>query len=958
MIINLVLATVFLIIIGLCVLHGIIRNVGKARIRGISILVAAVFAVILTLLTKDFWVSDSLLDGVLAETGHQQLFGDLMENSPTLGVMLFECLASLIAPLLCLAYFFLLTFATWIIYLILTMVFGERLNAHTEKCKHARVRAGIWGGVWGIVICVMLMVPISGYIEIAAPVSSGIVQADILEEDAESFLQETVDEYIEPVDRGIATVYRVFGGGILVDSMTDFSIDDQDIDFSEEVGSVSSLACGIIQLTDDHVANYGSRETAAVNAVADAFEDSTLLPQIAGELVYSATDSWLDNRPFLGIEPPTAGSMANLFDPFLNTFFEILHQDAHDPVALQNDIRTVANMMNIFVEHHVFETLSNKDRLMTALSSDGIIPRLIGELGNNAGMKALIPEVTNLGVRAIAISLDIPNDREAVYEEFLASVANAVRYTKVLPEEQRPAALTEGLKKSFDEAGIPVDEEILLCYSLSMIEDLIETEHTHITADDIRAFFILYKDHSREEETVSVPDTPNTVELSTEDEPEPRAADVFENTVYQGMTAAQLKKTGAVALSKAYKELLLLEFETEENGSGKAASIVKEIYAELWENDEDKLKALEAFSLTQKLSVDTYRASLGLDDAKTLVTTKILMCDLIIDAKEAVALLEANGLDAEAAAISQIFVSANDVYKKLEYGSNIGLNHISTSLGSILDAFRLSACYGSLQTEELFVAIMQSEKVRTTANLDVQTATLMAQTVTEGEGATNYRATIDTLSKTVVIMQEYSKGDRNVSDAQLSELIKHTNRQNADMLEIYATPERVESYNVDSKYSEISSELFGKTFHSLAERPLTDAQYEQEAKSLNHLMSVAFSARSNAGAKYLFAKEGKPSMFAKSAEEMVDVFMASDALMSALRSSMLTEEGAIREDRFDSYDLGSKQPLDSTDRADCLAAMTAYYEQNSTEENKLNLYALSALLGIDETPFLDAEIAA
>ena len=45
MIINLVLTAIFLLLIGLSVLHGIFRNVGKARIRGIGMLAAAVFAV-------------------------------------------------------------------------------------------------------------------------------------------------------------------------------------------------------------------------------------------------------------------------------------------------------------------------------------------------------------------------------------------------------------------------------------------------------------------------------------------------------------------------------------------------------------------------------------------------------------------------------------------------------------------------------------------------------------------------------------------------------------------------------------------------------------------------------------------------------------------------------------------------------------------------------------------------
>ena len=220
MIINLVLTALFLLLIGLSVMHGIFRNVGKARIRGIGMLLAAAVAILLTALTKRFWVSEQLLDGVLAETGKQALFVEMMESSPTLGNMLFECLASMIAPLLCLVYFIFTAILFWIVYLVLSMTLGEHLQKHSEKCKFSRVRAGIWGGVWGAVVCVMIMIPLSGYMELAAPVSSGILKSEILSEEREQVLQNVLDEYIAPIDEGSAKVFRVFGGGVLVNSLT------------------------------------------------------------------------------------------------------------------------------------------------------------------------------------------------------------------------------------------------------------------------------------------------------------------------------------------------------------------------------------------------------------------------------------------------------------------------------------------------------------------------------------------------------------------------------------------------------------------------------------------------------------------------------------------------------------------------------------------------------------------
>ncbi|MBQ9806050.1 MAG: hypothetical protein IJW49_06045 [Clostridia bacterium] len=949
MIINVILIIVFLHLIGLSAFHGVLRDLGKARTRGIGMLIAAVLAVVLTLLTKDFWVSESLLDGVLAAAGNQQLFGDLMESSPTLAAMLFECMASLIAPILCLVYFIVLAFVMWIAYLIIAVVLADRLKEHTKKCKRSKLRAGIWGGVWGAVICVMLMVPLAAYMEIATPVATSVLQADILTEESEQSLQEAVDEYIAPVDGGSAMVYRAIGGGLLVDCMTDFSIDDQDIDFSEEVGSVCSLACSIVQLADEDFQNYGAKQTAAVNAVADAFEDSVLLPQIAGDLVYGATDSWLNNRPFLGIDRPSAGSMAELFDPFINRVFEILRQDAHDPAALQRDIRTVADMINIFAEHRVFENLSSTDRLMASLSSNGIMSKLLTKLGENSSMKALIPEVTNLGVRAIATTLDIPGDKVAVYEEFLASVAKDINYTKILPDDQRATYLADSLKESFDEAGIPIDEEILICYSVSMIEDLVENDKHSITADDVQAFFAIYATSepvAKTEEEASEQSTDGlsaTFPLKKEDP--------YANTVYAGKTAKELQKTGAAALANAYRYLMTLTFDYPTSDSAEATKTVKKIYTQVLEKDASEISALDSFALTQKPLDATYQASLGLQKSETLVTTKVLLSDLLIDPRVVTEKLNGEGLTVEVTAITDIFTAANDLYKKVSYGSNIGLEQISDSVGQILDALKASTGYGSDQTAELFTAILQSKTVRDSANLDVKTATEMAQKATEGESAPNYTQTVTVVSKAVTVITNYNKEGHEVTDEEIVSLIRNINRQSAAMLEIYSTPKRLEGHGVPTKYSSVTAELLTKVFHFMAAADLTDAQYEQEAKALNALLNVAFSARENSGSKYLFAKDGKVSVFSGTADETVALFMSSRAITSALRDSLLTD-GAIRADRYDVYDLSAKQPADSTDYADCQAAMLRYYEQHPSEETKLSLYALAALFGITDQPFL------
>ena len=936
--INLIWVALFVLIVGLGVLQAYFRDLGKARIRGISVVSCAILAVVLTILTKDLWMSESTLDGILAGFGDTKMFVELMEVSPSLCEVILQCIASLIAPILCLVYFVLLAFLTWIAYLIVTMILSQKLKDHNEDAKHNKIRACIWGGVQGFVIFLILMVPVSSYVEIAAPIVDNVTKADILDDETEKNLQAIMDGYIAPVNNGTALVYRYMGGKLIVDSMTDFSVKDIDVDFSEEIGAVASLACNVVELANTEFTNYGPAEGAAVAAVADSFEESVLLPTITGELIYSATDSWLNGRTFLGIEKPSAGEMGAIFDPFLEALLEILHDDAKASQTLQADIRTVAAIVNIFAEHRVFENLSDVDQLMTTLSSNGIVGKLVTTLGENQSMKRLIPEITNLGVRAIATTLGVPADVHQVYGELLDDITKSVNYVKILPEDQRIDYLTENLGIAFDNAGVPIDEELLDCFSVSMIKDLVESDKAQISSNDIQAFFEVYAMNSES----SLPQTTDSSEGLSATIPLNKN-DRFAGTAYAGKSEDELKQTGAAVLAVVYSQLTMIDSEGNENFSVEAIAIISASYGNILNSDSTTMKKLESINLKKAPTAEGFKVTVALKQSDTMITQKVMMSDLLIDSKVAAGNINADTLDGEVETVTKIFDAANSLSKQLSYGNNIGVEEIAGSVGEILDALDSSNSYGGEKTASLFTAVLQSETVRETANIDMKTATQMAQKATEGNP--NYTQTMNVVSTTVTVMNKFSKEDEEITEEELIELIRSINPQSAGMLEVFATPERLQSYNVPEKYSGISSELIATVFHHMASAEFTDAEYQQEAKALNQMLNIALSARTSSGAKYLFAKEGQVSVLPYSAEEMVALFMSSQSIGATLRDTMLVN-GVLREDRYDAFDLAAKMPTDSTDCQDGIAAFEAYYQANASEQNRQTINALAALLGI------------
>ena len=935
-----------LLILAVSVGLAMLRGVAKARIRGICIVACGLLAVVLAVLTRPMLVTDNAMEETilpwLQEVGADQAVFDLLGASETLDDILINVAISLVLPILCVSYFLILSFLAWIVFLVLVLVFHESFRMQSRLCPFHHLRSAAWGLAQGLVVVFIWMLPFSTYLSLVPAVADGIMKTEMLsaEEDKES-VQIALDEYVIPANEGVFKVYRVLGGGAIGNVLTDFYLDGVKIDLSEEIDSISSFTFNIISLTENKFDQYGENEAKTFTSLADSFDHSELLPIITGEIIYNATDKWLKGEPFIGVAKPTFGEMNAIFDPFFTTLLEVLNTDAQSPDALQADIHTVADLVSNFARHGVFSKLSDTEKLMTALSSDGIVESTVNALGSNPSMKVLIPEITNMGIRAVATTLGIPANVEEIYGDFLNDVAGSVNYAKALSGEVRAKQLSGDLAKAFDEAGIPVDAEIIDCYSVSMIADLIDnTDKENITAADVRAFFEVY--------ALNTVDTSDLNRNSTEalaaggDQP-------FVGTVYENMSEADLRTSGAAVLATAYAQILKLELE---NYTASAKTILENAYMQLLDAEDETIAVIRSVELTSQLKSENFNATAALKASESMITQKVSLDQLLIDTKLVADKINDQTIAKESQAIASIFNAAGELTRELNHSSNVPLETMAGSFGTILDALDSSATFGSDKTANLFTAVLQSEIVRKTADIDMNTATQMAQKATEGENV-NYSQTMNAVSTSVSVITKLGKDGENVSDEKLIELIRNINPQTAGMVEVYATPARIESYKVSPKYSLTSSELICSTFHYMANGETNEEQYEKDAKALNQILNVALSAKENSGNRYLFTKEGQTGVLPGDATETVETLMASNAIRYGLIDTMLNTDGTVKEGKFDAFELGAKIPESSSDYADCIAAIDAYYAQHNDANTRAALMALAALLGVDASEVLN-----
>ena len=936
---NLILTLFILLTIGISVLFGFLRGLGKARIRGISVLVCALAAILVAALSRGSVVSDTLMQETVIpwlQAMEQSEIADMLGMSPTLNAALLNTAYSLIAPILCVVFFLIFSFLSWLAYAIVTLIIGGTLREHNENSAYPRTRAIAWGLIQGIAIVAIWLVPVSTYLAIAPPAAEAIIDSGVLGEN-EAQVQKILDDEIQPMNKNALLVtYRALGGNGLSAAMTDFKINDNKVKLVDEIDSIADFACNIVKLSEKPMEEYGSTEAAVIISIADSFEDSVLLPTIAGEVIYNVADAWLNDKAFMGLAKPDLGEMKELFEPFLETLLTVLRNDARNTAALQADFRTVAQMISTLSSHGVFSNLSNTEDLMESMSSQGIINSLITTLGSNKSMKVLIPEITNMGVRAIATTLGIPADVHAVYGDFLDEVATSVNQIRAMSEEQRVGALSAKLTNAFNDAGIPIDKEIIDCYSVSMVEDLIVgTDKEQLTADDIQAFFTVYALNVAEP----------TEELSTSGLSVTKPldqTDPFAGTVYEGKTEEELKNSGAAVLAAVTKKLAAID--PEGDIAEQAKTILTETYEELLGAESQTLEMLVSIEITKPVSTAGVEATASLQSSEEMITLVVTMTDLLVNTQEAADKINEETIEQESAAISAIFSAASELTKQNTDAENMNVTQVAGTVGQILDALNDTQSFGEEKTANLFTAVLQSETVRNSADMDMETATKMAEKATEGGG--NYTQTMNAVSAGVDVFTKLGKDNEQLTDEELVQLIRDINPQTAGMIEVYVTPDRIIGYGVPAEYSGTSAELLSTTFSYLAHAELTEEEFDKEAKALNQVLTVAITAKSHSSGRKLFG-EVLPS-----ATETVETFMASRALSHSLRVTMLDENGNVKEGKYDAFDLSERIPETSPEYQECVDAMTAYYEGAPTEDNYLTLKAISALLGV---PFELAE---
>ena len=933
--------------------HAALFGFPKAKVRLITVAASAVAAIGVTLLLKAILPSpeiiftliqnhlSSLISLVGADAGEimtQAL--EFAQISPSLLELLVQMVAALILPLICVALFVIFSVFIWIVYLIVCAIVRavrKKKAAKADKTyvpasKSPRWLAACLGLVQGFVIVAVLFIPFSGYLAMAQPTLDELIAQEVL--DANEPVIATTQQAVAEVNNSFTIkAYRTLGGKLLTDSVMSMRVAGTKVILDEEIGAVITLVQHVTELSKTEFEDYSEEQAEIIRAIGDSFGQSKLLSPIVGDILYAATDAWLAGDTFLGMEKPSMGDSAEMLDPLMTALLEILHDDAKETLLLQADVKTTAELVAVLAQNGVFANLSDTEALMNTLGGEGVVSTLITTLGSNESMKRLVPEIMNLGVRAIGQVLSIPADVEAVYGSFLSSVADTLNDVRDLPEQERIETLSDELESAFDDAGIDIDTQVLDYYSTAILHDLVDNNANQVTSEDVQAFFALYAEGTRDASS-SLSGKPCFDLLSNTESD----TDIFAGTVYEGMTEQQRKSCAAAAVANLCVSLTELDGE---NTAEQAKALATEAFTDLLGADHAALEIVANVEITAPLSASTLESTCSMQSIEEMekVSSVITLETLLVDAKQAAEGInpETIGLDAEA--ISSIFSAATELLDTLnQEDGQLDLSALASGIGTILDSLTQTETFGKDKAAALFTSVLQSETVRDKANLDMKTATELASKANEGDA--NYSQTMSTIAGSVSVMEKLSENDT-IPEDELVDLIQNLNPQTAGMIEVYVTAKRLVGHGVPEQHSEISAKLIRSMFSYMGNEDLKD--YNAEAKALNQVLQLGLAAKKSDDKALFSSAPGAGDGKLPTAAETVNILLGSDAVCHALVQN-LTNGQQVTE--FDPYGFGEKVAEGSQSYRDFVTAVDNYRAAHP-EIDDLVYEALGALLGIE-----------
>ncbi len=955
------------------VLFAVLRGMTKARIR-LIILAGCLLVSFLVV-----WGFKSAATGVYPqlESAIQQVltteqakeFYQLISGSEPLQETLIGLSAALVAPLLFFVVFLALRIVSWIVYFIVMLILNSKIK-EKEKTKKARGwRALGLGVLQGLLIFFVLMTPIYAYLSFAMPVAQvaltqeeeapntvnndGLVNApavpkvlsvtknNVLAAFGGNVDAQAIQKLLDDTQNNFFfAAYGKLGGNLTCNFLTGFTSGGEKTTLVKEAKAIGALAAEAMKLKDvKGVESLDEEKAAVIGNLVSGIGDSKLLQTVVGEVIYAVTDAWKNDQTVMGLEKP---KLDPAVEPIFNAILDDFHKDARTPGQISADIKTLGEMITVMAKSDLLKEIAGEnpdaDKLIETLAQGDVIKGLITALGKNSTLKNLIPEVANVGMRALGASvLNLPENAEEIFERYIQDITDAINEVLAANAtyEEKVDMLAAKMLKAVDDSGLTIelDEAVAKLYSDALLSDIRDAGMTQITTDDVKDFFRIAAEQYEENQQES------TAPLAART----GADEKYRGSLYGNKTNSEIAGSAVVKLVVITKEIAKASEEAadEEAFQQKMAQITEqyEISVSLTELSKD------SFTQTSLKVVSSIK------EGSSFPTVLVTVESLLIDTQKVSDNINENTIEAEAEKIGKIFNTAmkvKDAFANSSSGFDLNqLQEIATDLGEILDSIESTETFDG-KTAVVVTAIFQKDEVTESMDIDIRTATELAQVATEQINGVDpdYSATIASVSTGALLAQKLSDPEGKITEDDVEALLRTITPQTANMLKVYMTDERINNFGIPNQTTNAAARILRALFEEMADKEKYP-DYSGETAAMLKMFEVARASGNNSGTNRIFNLGDEKGHLNLTAAETVELVMASNMVRNAFVAAIYVD-GEIDPAMINPY--GLNIPTGESDYQECEAAIEAYY--GAHPESKTFLKAIAAFFGV-EASFLN-----
>lgn len=384
--------------------------------------------------------------------------------------------ALLVSPILYLLVFLVLR---WTVSLVVWIV---------EKCvpflrrRSLRIVSMPLGAVNGILVAVVTLIPLCGYLAFGTHlldtvVDSGLMDSALVRENLpDDLTEEDVAELSDAVGGHPVIVY-VHGtvGEPVFTALTTAELDASEthgqaveMNLERELSGLLVTASHAMEVVESmERESYTPADKEQLFATADSFFESEWIRLLATDALVAMSETWLENKPFAGIERPALDAALN---PTVNRLLEILA--AETPDTLEEDIHVILDVTGDLLVNDLLKKNADYTAMVQRMGQSGLLTDMLAKLEESDRLQALAVELKALAVRLVSNMLGVDKLQSGEYAEMMDSVAGALTDALEMSEAERDALILDTVKNNFTDKGFDVPDEMVLNMSHEMIDQL------------------------------------------------------------------------------------------------------------------------------------------------------------------------------------------------------------------------------------------------------------------------------------------------------------------------------------------------------------------------------------------------------------------------------------------------------------------------------------------------------